>query len=157
MPLVFVCVSLGFGAAWAKSPPPESAAGLSIAASADPRGQLTITLTNVSEKELTVMSHVATHETHLDWFTVELRGGPGGTRTIFLDDKRDKSAPVSERLAPGEKLVHVVDLLAWAARPRNGGKPLAKGTYSMRVNYRVDGENKAWKGTISVAGSVTFE
>lgn len=120
----------------------------------------TITLKNVSSRTITLLSHVATHETHLDWTTVRLAfpvpsdegcssvWAGQGQRVLQLDDDRDKSARVAKTLAPGATLTHVVDLRDWAQRARNGGAPITPGFYKIEVEYKVAGEKGMWNGTI---------
>ena len=121
---------------------------------------LTITLKNVGKKALAVRSHVATHETHLDWHRVVLayptpsrEGCRGrftgrGERRLALDDERDKSAPVTATLEPGATLVHTVDLQDWAGRKRNGARAVEPGFYQVEVVYEVQGEKDAWVGRV---------
>jgi hypothetical protein len=133
-----------------------------------------LALKNVSRAPITVVSHVRTHETHLDPFALTLASPvplkPGGncslvwshqgvtSRPIALTDSRDKSVTEFKTLAPGEVLTHVIDLRGWLLRPRNGGYPLAPNFYSLEVTYEVEdwqvrrAKQKLWTGELKSEG-----
>src|SRR5215470_17969947 len=50
-------------------------------------------LENVGKTKLEVWSHVATHETHLDWYALRLVRD-GNTRELRFVDDRNRSAPI---------------------------------------------------------------
>ncbi len=120
----------------------------------------TITIKNVSKKKITLESHIATHETQLDWYTIHLdypvpsdegcAGHWAGSqdRVIGLDDDRDKSVAMTATLAPGATLVHKVDLRDWPSRQRNGAKRISPGFYKIWVEYEVKNEKGLWMGKI---------
>ena len=130
----------------------------------------TVTLTNIAHEPLLVLSHIKTHETHLDWYHFRLahfepdkQGRCDAAharrveRKLDLWDDRDKSVPVRRTLAPGESITHTVDLQAWAKRRTNGAKPIAPGPYTVYVNYAVRAEEetpryKVWTGTLEAHG-----
>lgn len=124
----------------------------------------TLALKNISKQPVTIYSHVATHETHYDWFRVKLRyPGPSRegcsrrfvgrrSRWVRFVDARDKSAPVTKRLAPGQTLSHRLDLRAWARRKVNGRFALGGGFYKLQAEYHVGKAEaqsaKVWGGTL---------
>lgn len=128
-----------------------------------------VALMNVSKGPFRVLSHIATHETHLDWYRFRLEylapDGKGrcdpryarhATRDIAIADDRDKSIPVVDMLAPGSSITHTVDLQEWASRRINGATRIPAGTYRVSVTYRVtatagafeDRKAKVWTGTV---------
>ena len=128
---------------------------------------LSIDLSNVGRDTLQVLSHVATHETHLDWYTIRLKpldacsfpiaaGKAPKARTLRLTDARDKSAPVTKTLRPGDFIRHQVNLQTWALRKINGQSLIREGCYQVEVTYTVQREKGAWKGYIRSA-PVTLE
>lgn len=139
-------------------PPPHDPAGPIIAH---------VTLTNVGTTPRRVWSHVATHETHYDWFEADVswpvptRGRCGkdaraARRTVGFSDGRDKSAPVARVLAPGERLTHDLDLARWLTRAHLLGKAWGPGSYQVRFRYVVAPEAGMWSGTLT-APAVGFE
>lgn len=112
-------------------------------------------LENVGDTPLEVMSHVATHELHLDWYTLQVSPPDGGSFRIRLYGDRDRSAAVKKTLAPGDALTHRIDAVAWAARSANGGHALAPGTYQLSATYDVPRDEGAWAGKLT-AGPVEW-
>jgi hypothetical protein len=130
---------------------------------------VTVILKNVSDAPIAVLSHIATHETHLDWYRFQLAylapDGKGrcdpkharhATRDIAIADARDKSIPIVQTLAPGASVTHTVDLQAWANRRINGATRIPPGAYQVSVAYKVtakDGgfigeQEKVWRGAL---------
>ena len=125
----------------------EPEGGLRLGLSAAGEG-LAFHLENVGDEPLTVLSYVATGgRTQFDWLTVTLTGGDGPPKQLQFIDDRDRSAKVRAELAPGESLTHPIDLAGWAARPINGGRPLA-GHFQATAVYLVEGEAGAWMGRL---------
>jgi hypothetical protein len=118
-------------------------------------GFVELSLENVGTQPLTVLSHVNAGEIHLDWFTLRLRDGSGGTRALHLLADRDKSGGVKVTLEPGKSLQHRVDVQRWAARPANGSAPLSAGSYELRATYEVEAGEPHWSGKLE-AGPVTL-
>lgn len=114
-----------------------------------------LVLQNVGETDLEVLSHVAAGEIHLDWYTLRLQDAGGDTRTLRLLDARDESGVVRATVAPGESVRHRVAVGEWAARPVNGGQPLAPGTYQVSATYAAPPRGKTWSGEIE-AGPVQW-
>ena len=106
-----------------------------------------LALRNGGPETLDVLSHVDAGERHYDPFTIELEND-AGTRTLRFSDDRNEAARVIEHLAPGEEIVHVIDLQAWARRKPNGSKPLTAGTYLMSATYAVAGDGSLWTGRL---------
>jgi hypothetical protein len=119
----------------------------------------TVVLKNVSESPLAVLSHIATHETQLDWYRFRLeylapdekgRCDPAharrATRDIGIVDDRDKSIPIVRTLAPGGSITHTVDLQAWANRRINGATRIPPGLYQVSVVYRVTARGGGFLG-----------
>src|SRR5689334_19177454 len=104
-------------------------------------------LKNVGKTKLEVWSHVATHETHLDWYTLQLTRD-GTSRELRFSDDRDRSAKIKATLDPGGRLSHKVDVAAWAARAANGSQPLAPGSYTATATYEVT-DGPVWLGKIA--------
>jgi hypothetical protein len=104
---------------------------------------------NSGTAPVSIYTHIATHEEQVDWLTVELTDAAGHARTIGFTDARDKSAPVSVELAPGQRVTVTLDVVAWAARGVNGGKPLAAGTYQLSAVYDSSREDRAWSGKLA--------
>lgn len=111
---------------------------------------------NVGTAPLMIMSHVATHERQSDWLTVTITDTKSKERVVAFNDDRDKSAPVAHTLASGAELVDRWDLADWAARPRNGARPLGSNDVAVRASYHVVPAPttippigpRAWGGTI---------
>ncbi|MEU4242375.1 hypothetical protein [Actinoplanes sp. NPDC026619] len=132
---------------------PDGGLRLGLAAAG---GSLEVSLANVGDKPLTVLSYIATGgRDHLDWFTVTLAGGADRPHQLQFIDDRDRSAKVREELEPGGSLTHVIDLADWAARPINAGRPLAAGHYRATASYQVEGEPGAWTGRLD-SGETKF-
>lgn len=110
---------------------------------------LTIRLHNAGTEAVCVYSHIATHEWQHDWLTVEV-GDPSRARTLGFVDSRDKSAPVSVLLGPGQDDEQTVDLAAWAQRMVNGSAPLLDDVPIGAVIYDSSGEASAWAGRLVV-------
>lgn len=110
---------------------------------------LDVTYENAGTAPVCLYTHIATHEEQLDWLTVELTDATGHTRTLAFTDSRDKSAPVSVELAPGQRVTVALDVADWAARRVNGGKPLAAGTYQLSADYDSSKESRVWGGKLS--------
>jgi hypothetical protein len=130
---------------------------------------VTVALKNVSESPIAVLSHIETHETHLDWYRFRLaylapdskgrcdaKHARRATRDIAIADDRDKSIPIVRTVAPGATVAHTVDLQAWASRRINGGTRIPPGLYQISVTYKVtarDGgfmgeKEKIWRGAV---------
>ena len=114
---------------------------------------LDVTWENVGTAPVCIYPWVATHEEQFDWVSVELTG-VGAPRTLVFTDDRDKSAPVSIGLSPGEKLTKTIDLAGWAARRPNGTNPLVPGTYSASVTYDSTRETWVWAGSLHATTTV---
>jgi hypothetical protein len=112
-------------------------------------------LQNTGATPLEVMSHVATHELHLDWYTLQVTPPDGAPFTIRLYDSRNRSAPIKQTLAPGEALAHRIDAVAWAARPANGSHTLSPGMYQLAASYDVPADAGVWAGRLK-AGPVEW-
>lgn len=110
---------------------------------------LDVTYENAGTAPVCLYTHVATHEEHFDWLTVELIDAGGHVRSLGFSDMRDKSAPVSVELAPGQRVTKTVDVAAWAARGINGKKPLAAGTYQLTAAYDSGREDWVWSGKLT--------
>lgn len=116
-------------------------------------------LQNIGAGSLEVLSHMAASGTHLDWFTLVLRGEPdGAVRRLALAGDRDRSTPVRARLAAGEFLEHRVAVDRWAADAVNGGEPLPSGPYRLVAVYQVGGGESGdhWRGRLE-AGPVALD
>lgn len=112
-------------------------------------------LRNIGGFPLEVLSHVSTHEKHLDWFTLELIDAFGVQRQIVLLDTRDRSVAIRVNLQPGECLEHFVDVRQWAGRLINGAADIATGSYQVFARYAVSGEEHCWQGHLE-AGPVNM-
>jgi hypothetical protein len=134
---------------------PSGGLRLGLAPGAGSSHTVSIYLENVGDGRLEVLSHVAAQEKHLDWYTLQLEGPGGTSRTLKLLGPRRESGPVKVTLERGARVEHTVDVAMWAGRPINGGKPLATGTYQVRVVYDVPPGDGAWSGRL-VAGPVAF-
>ena len=104
-------------------------------------------LENVGKAKLEVWSHVATHETHLDWYALQLVHNGNARELRFVDD-RNRSAPIKTTLDPGAQLSHKVDVAAWAARAANNSQPLAPGSYRATATYDVT-DGPVWHGKLT--------
>lgn len=133
--------------AWGKP-----AAGLRLGLEAD-GASVTFTLENVSAAPIEVLSHVATHEQHLDWFTLRVTDGPT-PRELQFTDARNRSAPVKVMLAPGASLRHRVDAAAWALRTINGARALSPGAHAASAVYAVT-DAAVWSGRLA-SGEVSL-
>ncbi len=114
---------------------------------------LSFTLENRGTAPVCVFTHVATDGEHFDWLGVELTGG-GPARSLHFVDDRDKSAPVSVLLAPGERVTKSVDLVAWAKRKVNGGAPIPPGAWTAAVTYDTTRETWVWSGKLTATTGV---
>jgi len=104
-------------------------------------------LENTGKTKLEVWSHVATHETHLDWYALQLTRDDKVRELRFVDD-RNRSAPIKVTLDPGGRLHHKVDVAAWAARGANGSQPLTPGSYTAKATYEVS-DGPVWHGKLA--------
>jgi hypothetical protein len=104
-------------------------------------------LENVGKAKLEVWSHVATVETHLDWYALLLVHN-GSARDLRFVDDRNRSAPIKVTLDPGARVSHKVDVAAWAARAANNSQPLAPGSYSATATYEVT-DGPVWHGKLA--------
>jgi hypothetical protein len=124
----------------------------------------TVTIQNVSKKPIKIESYIKTDEKQYDWYSFELswlvpsKDGCGKwastkSRTIQLDDSRDKSVEITETLAPGATISHDIDVSNWAARSRNGSEPLTPGVYQISIVYDVPQaySKGVWEGRITSA------
>jgi len=114
------------------------------------RGEIAeLTLTNVSQLPLKVLSHVESSRIDLDWYTLTVVGVTGETRTLHLGGPRNESAVVLVELAPGKSLSHDVDIQKWAVQSFNGGRRFASGDYyTISAQYEVTESGDHWKGMI---------
>ncbi|MBW2699460.1 MAG: hypothetical protein JRF33_01465 [Deltaproteobacteria bacterium] len=118
---------------------------------------LNMELRNEGHETIRVLSHVATHEKHLDWFEVRIepRDDCGlledsdESRTIRFTGDRDKSASVIKTLRYNNTIVHQVNLQTWALRQINGKRLIPYGCYWLEASYRVEGEKDVWNGHIA--------
>jgi hypothetical protein len=135
---------------------------------ADARGPtVAVTIENVTDHPITLLSHVDAGEKHYDWYTIDVAWplatvahrrktcGGRGARAITLIDDRTKAARVEVTLAAHATLRHEIDLGDWASRQVNGARPLGGGVYELAVTYAVANETGVWNGTIS-SGSVAL-
>jgi hypothetical protein len=113
---------------------------------------IVLLLANRHTQPLVVPSHVKASGTHLDWYTLCLKGEQGDIRTIHLLEPRNRSAVIWATLQPGEILQHRVDVTEWAVRGA-GGRPLAPGSYAVTAAFTVEGYADSWQGHL-VAGPV---
>jgi hypothetical protein len=114
------------------------------------RGDLTVTLTNVSTDPVPVWWEVEGPEGPLyDCLSVELTR-PGAKRTLLLTGDRNASTVGRVVLAPRAGRSAELDLAAWADAPVNGLEALAAGEYSATVRYRCD-EPDCWRGELAAA------
>ena len=157
--LLHVALILGrfwFGAPNAAKPlPPAQLDGLEITVSAAAKQSLAkakfdITLTNRSQKPITIMSHVASDRNHYDWNDLEFGTADSNWIHLSLVGARDKSAPVTKTLAPGASLTHTIVLAEWN---HGSAKPIVAGTYMLRARYfahQSDAPSKTtiWTGTL---------
>src|SRR5580765_8343086 len=90
-------------------------------------GMAELSLQNVADSALEVLSHVQAHEVHLDWNTLRLTNESGLDRSLCLVDARDRSIPIRIHLEPEETLQNQVDIEEWAKRSVNGAQPLVPG------------------------------
>jgi hypothetical protein len=93
---------------------------------------LDLTLKNTSGAPLELTTHIKAGNEHYDWLSVSLTGA--ATRTMRFIENRDKSAPVTEKLAAGASLTRSIDLAQWAILANNGD-PLAPGAYDVLANW----------------------
>ncbi len=91
-----------------------------------------VTLINVGNSPLRVMSHMKAAELQYDWFRLELTSSEGIKHTVELVTDRDKAFPVEATLEAGGELSHPIDVLVWAKR---GNKPTPSGTYALNAIY----------------------
>jgi hypothetical protein len=150
------------------APPPASNVGCAAKGYVAPAGAkpvitatalgtvLSVTFANRGTAPVCVYTHVATYEEHFDWLTVTLTGA-GARRDLQLVDDRDKSAPVSVLLGPGEQVTKASDLAAWAKRKINGGAPLTPGTWTANVIYDSTRESWVWSGKLTASTTVAVK
>ncbi len=115
------------------------------------RALAAIGLSNTGTEAVCVYSFIATHEWQSDWLTIQYSDGGKyhhASRVIELDDSRDKSAPVSVLLGPGQTVWHTVDVDAWARRDRNGKEPLPAGSLYTQAAYDSTREHEVWSGKL---------
>lgn len=130
------------------------AAGLRLGLSTK-SGTAELSLQNVGEAALEVLSHVQAHEVHLDWNKLRLTNDSGLDRSLGMVDARDRSIPIRIHLEPGESRQNQVDVQEWAKRPINGTQPLAPGNYQLFATYDVANEKDCWLGHLE-AGPATL-
>ncbi|MCB9558963.1 MAG: hypothetical protein H6709_00150 [Kofleriaceae bacterium] len=106
-------------------------------------------LHNAGTAPVCVWTHVATHEVQSDWLVIQYADGDRYhhlSRVVALNDDRDKSAPVSVELQPGETIWQRWDVAAWALRDRNGAEAIASGSLYAEAVYDTTGDTWAWAG-----------
>lgn len=117
---------------------------------------LNMVLRNEGHETIRVLSHIATHEKHLDSFEVRIepRDDCGlledsdESRTLRFTGDRDKSAPVFKTLRFNNYIVHQVNLQTWALRRINGKRLIPYGCYWLEATYKVQGEKGVWSGEL---------
>lgn len=134
----------------------ETADGLRLGLSAK-GGIAGLYLQNVGNVPLDVMSHISTHELHLDWYTLQMKNTSGLNRKLCLLDARDRSVAIRIHLEPRESLQHFIDVGEWARRSVNGAKPLAPGSYQLFAVYDVANEKDCWLGHLNGGNGVRVE
>ncbi len=116
-------------------------------------------LENVSAEPLIVYSHVLSHETHYDWFGGQIYAKEADVDAmdksyiqITFSDSRDKSAAVTDTLAPGEFIVHRLRFSQWLLREVNNMRFL-NGKFQYVLTYEnhpcedcSDEYKKIWTG-----------
>lgn len=108
-----------------------------------------ITFENRGTAPVCLYTHVATDGEHFDWLHADVTPATGGApRPLEFVDARDKSAPVSVELGPGDRITKNVDFAAWAKRAPNGSKALASGTWTANLSWDSTRESWAWAGTL---------
>ena len=123
---------------------------LALVAATSGRGNLTVTLTNVSSEPVPVWWEVEGPDGPLyDCLSVELTQA-GGTRTLLLTGDRNSSTVGRVVLAAGAGRTAELDLAAWARTPANGGDELAAGEHSATVRYRCE-EPDCWRGELAAS------
>lgn len=115
---------------------------------------VSLLLKNTGPNPLHVLSHVMAGDIHLDWFRLKVTVN-GRDRFIRLSDDRNRSARIVKTLAPGESLLHRVDVLAWAKRAVNGSVPLKPGDARVLAGYGVHNDAAVWNGELE-AGPVKW-
>ena len=133
----------------------DAVGGLRLGVSTD-TNVVRVHLENVGKEPLDVLSHVLANEVHLDWYLLHLEDEKGQARLLRLWDDRDESGAVRVRLEPGARIKHDVDVVSWSARPINGEKTLAPGSYKVRASYNVQPGRNTWTGRLE-AGPVTLK
>ena len=136
--------------------PAPGTSGLKLLAHQLPTGRATVEvgLYNAGDTRVCVYTHIATHEEQNDWLTILYADGDKyhhASRAIALNDDRDKSAPVSALLEPGQVAWQTIDLDAWARRARNGSEPLPAGSLYAEAVYDSTREREVWAGTLRAA------
>lgn len=112
--------------------------------------KLLVTLTNRSERRLTIARRVHSGAgPHVDWLTVEL-DGPGGRRALRFSGDRTRSDRVLEAVAPGSSFTESVDLVSWAIRAGNGD-PLQPGSYAVRATWDAKRERAAFMASAATS------
>ena len=109
---------------------------------------LDVTYGNSGTDPVCLLAYVSAEDEQFDWLALEVTDGAGVTRKLQLTDDRNRSARISVELASGATYTKTIDLTAWAARPRNGGKALGAGPYRVRTNYDSKAETWAWAGKL---------
>lgn len=110
-------------------------------------GFVSLLLKNVGQTPLQVLSHVLSGEVHLDWFRIRLTAR-GKDHTIRLSEARDRSPRITRTLAPGESLMHRVDVVSWAKRRANQCVIFEPGEVALWASYRVQNEKTVWNGDL---------
>ena len=111
----------------------------------DGNGKLEVGLHNIDATTHCVAGYIKTHEIQSDWLALDV----DGKRTLHFDDEREKSYPVTIELAPGATAWTTWDLVDWAKRQRNGGKPISKGTTWATATFDASRERDTWRGKLS--------
>jgi hypothetical protein len=136
-----------------------SGAKLELRAMQSPGGRaiVQVALHNAGTKAVCLYSHIQTHEIQNDWLTIQYEDGARYhhvSRSIELDDSREKSYPVAVLLGPDQTVWYSIDVAQWAGRGRNGAEALPAGSLYARAVLDASREDEVWSGKLS---SESFE
>ncbi len=111
-------------------------------------GIISVGLFNSGSTTVCVESHMRADgiQDDLLQITIATVGKPKTTIFVSFTDDRDKTALVTATLAPGATVWHDLDVVAWAARPRNGRKKLPAAPLTLTATYDSSGQTLVWAG-----------
>jgi len=118
----------------------EHVSGLSLSVKVE-QSIVQMKLKNVSDKQIIIYSHVLSEVIHYDWFLIKLYPADADFRnsetrylTLHLLGDREKSAPVTDTLQPGEFVQHQINIYDWIGINFNQIN-ISESTYQLVLNY----------------------